>query len=226
MSLKNLFFVTISLFVYSNISAQRNFQEFNHLGVTGGLTLLNIDTSNFETEQGQGYFLAFTTRGSFYNNFDLIYGVSFVQTEIGILGRDITGQSNNGLSQYVDYVLQSAQINLLGSYNIIRNHLSLEFGPILNVNGKMKLKRSGFENYVLRGYQNLTAEDIQNVSRVHFHAAAGITAGLENFRLSAQYQYGVTNLFNRLNDIEIEQPMEGSFEGNTRTLIFAVVVYF
>ncbi|NND63034.1 MAG: hypothetical protein HKN48_07535 [Flavobacteriaceae bacterium] len=226
MSLRNLFFVTISVLFFQNISAQHNFEQSNHLGITGGLTFLNIETSNFETEQGEGYFLAFTTRGAFYDAFDLIYGISFVQTEIGILGRDITGESNNGLSQYVDYVLQSAQINLLGSFNIINDRLSIEFGPVLNVNGKMKLKRNGFENYVLRGYENLTAEQIQNVSRVNLHAAAGITAGLENFRLSAQYQYGATNLFNRLNDLDIEQPANSKFEGNTGTLIFAVVVYF
>lgn len=225
MSLKNILFVTLSLFIVSFSSAQRNYDQFNHLGILGGVTLLNIDTPNFDTQQGEGFMIGFTTRGAVYNQFDLIYGVSFLQTEIGIRGRDITGQSNNGQSRYIQYKMQSAQINFLGSMNIIRKHLSLEFGPVLNVNGKMKLKNSEFSEYTINGYTDLKADEIQNVSRVHFYAAGGITAGLENFRLMAQYQYGVTNFFGRLNDLEIEQD-EQTYEGKTGTWILAGIIYF
>ena len=227
MSLKNLLFVTLTILFFQIATAQRNYQEFNHLGISGGIGFFDIDTDNFVTEQGTGYIFAFTTRGMFYNRFDLIYGISFVQNEVGIFARNIGDPSNTFQSQYVNYTIQSAQITLLTSYNIIRNHLSLEVGPILNVNGKLKLDSNNFKDFILEGYETLKAEDIQNVSKVHFFLAGGITAGIENFRLGAQYQYGVTNLFNRFNDItEIEKPTEEKYDGHASTVLLTAVFYF
>ncbi|MBX2827657.1 MAG: hypothetical protein KTR22_05815 [Flavobacteriaceae bacterium] len=225
MSLKNFLFVTI-LCLSLQTFAQRNYDSNNHLGVQGGFSFFDINTNNFTTTQGTGYMMGFTTRGSFYNAFDLIYGVNFVQTEIGILGRDLNDTQQGFFEQEIDYTIQSAQITILGSFNIIHKHLSLEFGPILNVNGKMKLKQDTFNNFILDGYDTLEAEDIQNVSRVHFYAAGGITAGLENFRLSVQYQYGVTNLFQRLNDLEDINEPNVNFKGNPSTIIAMAIIYF
>ena len=226
MSRKNLIFVTLTILFFQITSAQKNYQEFNHLGISVGIGFFDIDTDNFVTEQGTGYIFAFTTRGMFYNRFDLIYGISFVQNEVGIFGNNPGDTSNTFQSQYVNYTIQAAQITLLTSYNIVRNHLSLEAGPILNVNGRLKLDSNNFKDFILEGYETLKAEDIQNVSKVHFFLAGGITAGIENFRLGAQYQYGVTNLFNRFNDIdEIEKPEEG-YDGHASTVLLTAVIYF
>ncbi len=225
MSLKKLLFVT-ALFIGLQAFAQRNFDENNHIGLQGGFSFFNIDTDNFTTEQGTGYMMGFTTRGAFYNNFDLIYGINFIQNEIGILGRDLNNTQQGFFEQSIDYTIQSVQLNLLGSYNIVRKHLSLEFGPILNVNGKMKLKQDDFQAFILDGYENLEAQDIENISRVHFHVAGGITAGLENFRVSAQYQYGVTNMFARLNDSESINEPGTNFEGNSHSIIAMAIFYF
>ncbi|GAB5400752.1 MAG: hypothetical protein Aureis2KO_23370 [Aureisphaera sp.] len=225
MSLKNILFVTI-LCIGLQGFAQRNYDENNHLGLQGGFAFFDIDTDNFTTTQGTGYMMGFTTRGSFYNAFDLIYGINFVQTEVGILGRDLNNTQPGFFEQEIDYTIQSAQINILGSFNIVHKHLSLEFGPILNVNGKMKLKQDTFERFILDGYENLEAQDIQNISRVHFYVAGGVTAGLENFRLSAQYQYGVTNLFQRFNDSESINEPNVNFQGNPHTIIAMAIFYF
>ncbi len=225
MSLIKVLIVTASLLFFQIAIAQKNYEQNNHLGLIGGIGFFDINTENFETEQGTGYIFAFTTRGAFYNNFDLIYGVSFLQSEVGVLARNSTDPANNFQSQYVNYTIQAAQINFLGSMNIISNHLSLEAGPVLNVNGKMKIDQEEFENFVVEGYDTLKAGEIQNVSRVHFHLAGGITAGIENFRLGAMYQYGVTNFFNRFNDNpDIEKP-EGKFEGHSSTILLTATLY-
>ena len=225
MSLKNLIIVTTALLIFQVTAAQRDVTGSNHLGLIGGIGLFDINTNNFETEQGTGYIFAFTTRGAFYNNFDLIYGVSFVQSEVGILARNVNDPTNNFQTQYVDYTTQAAQINFLASYNFIVDHLSIEAGPILNVNGKLKIKQEEFENFIVEGYDTLKSGDLQNVSRVHLYLAAGITAGIKNFRLGAQYQYGVTNLFNRFNEIaDLEKP-DGKFEGHTSTILLTVTLY-
>ena len=105
----------------------------------------------------------------------------------------------------------------------MKHHFSIEFGPILNVGGNMKLDSERLENYILEGYTTLRAQDIEDISPINFHVMGGATVGLERFRLSAQYQYGVTNMFNKLND----QNLEGDeFKGNSSTIVLMAVVYF
>ncbi len=220
MCLKNFIFVTLILLFIQNSFSQRNFDHYNRLGLTAGFSLYDIITSDFNTKQSNGFTAGFTTRGAFRNNFDLIYGLDFFSNTIEIFGRD----ANNSLeTQFIDYKLQGVQIKFLGSYNIIKHHLSLEFGPVLNVSGKMKVNSSQFEEYILDGYNTLKASNIEKVSPVNFHVMGGITGGLESFRLSAKYQYGVTNMFNGLNDDGLEKD---NFKGNSSTIIFALVVYF
>jgi len=220
MSLKILLFVTFSLFLLHHSVAQRNYQYYNLLGFNGGVTLFDISTSDLNTKQGTGFILGFTTRGSFYNKFDLIYGMNFLNNKIEIFGRNAENISE---TQNIDYTIQGVQVTFLGSYNIVRHHLSIEAGPILNINGKMKLDSNKFEEYILDGYNELKAEEIQDISKINFHLAGGLTTGLENFRISAQYQYGVTNMLNKLNDKNLEN---SNFKGNSTTIVLLAVMYF
>ena len=219
-SLNKLLFITSTLLIFTTTQAQRNYDDYNRLGIQGGISLFDINTSNFVTEQQTGFAAGFTTRGSFRNNFDLIYGLTFFSNKVGIFG------SENGFGtkrQAISYSIPNVQINFLGSYNIVKHHFSLEFGPILNVNGKMKIDSERLENYILDGYTTLRAQDIDDISPINFHVMGGATVGLESFRLSAQYQYGVTNFFSKLND----QNLEGDdFKGNTSTIVVMAVVYF
>ncbi len=224
MSLQNLLIVTFFTLIIQQAHSQRNYEEYNRLGLNGGLTLFDINTDNFDTGQGEGFMVGFTTRGSFRNNFDLIYGINFYNNTVKINAFS-AGIPTTAQQRPLEYIIQSAQINFLGSYNIIKHHLSLEFGPLLNVNGKMNLKDDSFEDYVVSGYETLTAGDIEDISKINFHLMGGITGGLESFRISAHYQYGVTNMLDNLNDKEIEN--NGSeFEGHSSTIVIAAILYF
>ncbi|RFN59186.1 outer membrane beta-barrel protein [Marixanthomonas ophiurae] len=218
MSIKNLFIVTVLVISFQQLTAQRNFNEYNRLGINGGLTLFDINTSDLTTKQGQGFSGGFTTRGSFRNNFDLIYGINFTQSNIEVLGSNLTD------SQYIKYSILAAQINFLGSFNIVEHHLSLEFGPILNVNGKMKIDDSAYEDYILDGYTTVRAQVIQEISTFNFRLMGGLTAGLKSFRLGAHYQYGLTNMLNNLNDKDISEIDD--IKGNSSTIIISAVLYF
>ncbi|RMA66013.1 hypothetical protein [Ulvibacter antarcticus] len=219
MSLKSLTFVTICFLLFQQANAQRNYEEYNRIGLTGGLILFDINTDNLVTEQGNGFEGGLTTRGSFRGPFDLIFGVSFYDSNIGIQGRPIL----TGDPVFINYNLMAAQVGILGSLNIIKHHLSLEFGPILNVNSKLEVDNDRFNDYILEGYSTLTAKDIQDINRINFRAAAGITAGLEVFRLSAMYQYGVSNMLGKLSDQGLESK---DFEGHSSTIVFAATFYF
>ena len=220
--LKNLLFVTLFLCSIHISQAQRNYDDYNRLGLNGGFAISSITTDDLTTETGSGFIAGFTTRGSFRNNFDLIYGISFASEQVKVLARGVS--PSDGLNeQYLEYTISGAQLNFLGSYNIVKHHLSIEFGPILQVNGKMKLQQERFGDFIVDGYTTVRAEDIQDISKIGLRAAAGITAGLESFRVSAQYQYGVTNTLNKLNDQNLEN---SNFEGHTSTILIAAIVYF
>ena len=221
MSLKSLLIVTLSLVFFHQSYAQRNFDDYNRIGITAGLTLFDITTSDFVTKQGQGFEAGFTTRGAFRNNFDVIYGLSFFNSGIGVKGG--IGPDGEDDTQFINYQIQAVQIGFLGSYNIVKHHLSLEFGPILNINGKMNLDSERLQDYILEGYSTLRAQDIQDINRINFRLAGGLTAGFRSFRVSALYQSGVTNILGRLNDNELEKT---NFKGNSSTLIFSATLYF
>lgn len=219
MNFKQLIFVSFCLFLFQQTFAQRSYNGYNFLGIQGGITFFDIQTDDMVTKQKEGFTAGFTTRGAFRNDFDLVYGISFQSSSVGVEGSSLLGTD----TQNIGYTIQGAQINFLGSYNIVVKHLSIEFGPVFNINGKMKLDKDEYEGYVLTGYNTLTAKDIQEISRFNVRLAAGLTAGLEHFRINAQYQYGVTNMLGKLNDKGLENE---DFKGNSSTIILAAVIYF
>lgn len=219
MRLHKLFFAIFFLFVFYQTFAQRNYDGYNFFGIQGGVTFFDIQTDDLVTKQQTGFVGGFTTRGAFRNNFDLVYGLSFQSASVGVEGNSFLGTDK----QNIGYTIQGAQINFLGSYNIVVKHLSIEFGPVFDINGKMKLENEKYENYVLTGYETLTAKDIQDISRFNVRLAGGITAGLEHFRIIVQYQYGVTNMLAKLNDKGLENE---DFKGNSSTIVVAGVIYF
>ena len=218
MNIKKLLFATLCLFLGQQAFSQRNYDGYNFLGIQGGITFFDIQTDDLVTMQKEGFTAGFTTRGAFRNNFDLIYGLSFQSASVGVEGRSILGDTQN-----IGYTIQGVQLNFLGSYNIIVKHLSLEFGPIFDLNGKMKLADDKYGDYILTGYNTLTAADIQDISKFNVRLAGGLTAGLEHFRISAQYQYGVTNILGGLNDKGLENE---DFKGNSSTIVLMGVIYF
>ncbi len=219
MSLKTFFFVTFSTIIFCQSYSQRNYDGYNRIGLTGGLTLFDIITSDLNTKQGQGFMAGFTSRGSFRNNIDLVYGIAFYGTQVEVFGRKEESPSQ---TQYINYTISSAQITFLASYNIVKKHLSLEFGPVVNINSKMKINNDKFEDYILDGYNFLKAKDIEDISMFNFHLEGGLTTGTESFRASVQYQYGITNMLNKLNDQDLEY---SDFKGNSSTIIIALLIY-
>ncbi len=228
MSLKTLLFVTLFFSTTVIVHSQRSRKEYSFVGINASFTLFDINTDHFKTEQGTGFGAGFVTRGDWYNSFAMEYGVSFFQHKVGILGRDLSDPLNNVGEQYIDFTVPNVQVKLQLIYYLIRHRLSLEIAPILSVNGKLKPKSESYNDYIIDGYDAVKVTDISNVSTVNFLTAAGITAGIDNFRANVQYQYGVTNFFNGLNDEEsltAEKP-EGGFKGHTSTILLGLYIFF
>ncbi|HLV91599.1 MAG TPA: outer membrane beta-barrel protein [Aequorivita sp.] len=218
MSFKSIFLSALFLLSIHLAQAQRYSQGYNYLGITGGVVLFDLNTSDLSTKSETGFMFGFTTRGAFYNDFDLIYGISFVSSRLSV-----EGKSPSGKVEEIGYTIQGAQLNFLGSYNVVVNHLSFEFGPILDIHGKMKLDKNEFENHIISGHESITAKSIQDISMFDIRLAGGATVGMKHFRLSAQYHYGFLNVLNGLNDKDLGKD---NFKGNTSTIVVAATVYF
>ncbi len=219
MKFKQSLFLSLFVLISYQISAQQNFGGQNYLGITGGMTTYDIQTGDLVTKPGSGFAGGFTTRGAFFNDFDLVYGLSFQNSKLKVEGRE----SQFSKAEDIGYTVQGVNINFFGSYNIIVSHLSVEFGPVFGINGKMNLDDKEMEDYLLSGYNTTTAKDIQDISKFDFRLAGGLTAGFEHFRFNAQYQYGLTNALGKLNDQNLENT---NFKGNSSTIFLGAVIYF
>ena len=207
------------------ICAQRNSNvQNNRLGLQAKYAMLSLETDNFNTSNGEGFTAGFTTRGAFYNNFDLIFGVDFFQSDLGIAAKPTTAST---VVEDLKYKIIGAQVNILASYLIAGENFTIEAGPVLMINSKMELDDSASSNYIIDGYTNLKAEDIQEISRFNVNALLGLSGGFTGFRATVNYQYGLLNTLSRLNNEDLDQndPAVKDFKGNLGIISAGLVIY-
>lgn len=189
-------FFTLSITLITLIaSAQYNYRDSNRIGIMAGINQFTLYTDNFEASPGTGWNAGLSLRGNFYNNWDMVYAMQFSEN-------NFTVATKNGFlkNEEVEYTLPSAQISLMFSYKIIESHLSVELGPVFQINGQFKIEEQ-YEENTING-TTLYAKDITDISNFNFYPAVGITAGVTHFRFNVQYQYGLTNMLDSLNNSE------------------------
>lgn len=176
-------------------TAQYGYRDGNRIGISGGISQCTMFTSSFDTQAGNGFAGGLSVRGNYYNNWSMIYGMQFFNSRFS-LGKD-------GLNtRATEFSLQGVQIRLLLSYNVVQNHVSLDFGPVLQVNGKLAVNGANENNRIKYNSATATAiyaKDIVDVSKIGGAMHLGLSAGSKTVRLLLFYQYGFTNLFNELN---------------------------
>jgi hypothetical protein len=186
------------------VSAQYGYRDGNRIGIFGGINQFTLNTDNFETKPETGWNAGLSVRGNFYNDFDMVYAMQFSENNFSVATRNLFLQKEEA-----NYKLASAQISLMLSYKIIENHLSIEAGPLVQINGKLKVD-SDKEDNIIDGTKTLLAKDIEDISKFSFYPVIGITAGVKHVRLNVSYQYGVNNMLENLN----KQDLGYDFKGN------------
>ncbi len=193
--MKKLFFsISLAFLSLTTFSQYRN-KDGNRIGITLGVSQATLTTSNFGTNPGIGWNGGLSVRGNYYNNWSMIYGMQFFQNNFEVETVTPTLQRAD-----TKYSLSGAQIRLLLSYNVVKNHVSLDFGPVLQINGKFKMN-SAEENYNIAG-TTLKAKDISDVNPINGNAYIGLSAGGTRLRAVLFYQYGFTNILNKINSQE------------------------
>lgn len=198
------------------VSAQYNYRDSNMIGLFGGINQTDLNTSDFDTEAGTGWNVGLSVRGNFYNDFDMVYAMQFSENKFSVP----TMSPTSFQAQDVDYKVQNVKIMLTPSYNIVYNHLSIEAGPVLQVNGKLKYS-SEYENNVING-TTATVKDLEEVSTFNILGAVGLTAGVRHARLNVMYQYGFNNFLGQVP----EGPFGKSVKGNLGIITGNVIFYF
>lgn len=194
--------------------AQYNYRDANRIGITFGVNQFTLNTNNFQTKPGSGWNGGLSVRGNFYNNWDMVYALQFSENNFSVATKSFF-LANEALN----YKLPSAQISLQLSYKLIENHLSVEFGPLVQVNGKFKID-SNKENNNISG-TTLLAKDIVDISKFNFYPTVGITAGVRHFRVNVSYQYGLNNMLDNLNT----KNLGVNFKGNPGIINGDLILY-
>jgi hypothetical protein len=211
--MKKLFLLASLVFFSLTSFSQYGYRDGNRIGISGGVSQSTLFTSNFDAKPGIGYGGGLSVRGNYYNNWSMIYGMQFfintfsLETTSPSLGKGNT-----------DYSLSGVQIRLLLSYNIVKDHVSFDFGPVLQVNGKMNIDTKD-DNNTINGTL-LKADDILGVSTINGNAYVGFSAGSKTVRALVFYQYGFTNVLNKLNSETGLVALNGNdkFKGNFGTI--------
>ena len=207
--MKKIILFSVLLFSMVTLAQHRN-KDGNRIGIMGGITQTSLKTSNFATKPESGWIGGLSVRGNYYNDFSAIFGMQFFENNFSVA----TIKPLSLTPEEVSCKTMGVQILLLASYNLIKNHVSIDFGPVLQINDKLKINSKSELNNVAGTL--LTAKEITDVTKLNGNAYVGISAGTKRIRAVVNYQYGLNNFLNNLNKSE-ELKLKNnnsSFKGN------------
>jgi len=216
----NLLVVILFLFVTYTYAQRPNYDIRNSIGLYGGITQFDISSDNFITEKQDGWIAGLTGMVNVEHKwYDVSYGIQFSENNMGIAGKT---SNSGGEDIMLKYKLSAAQLALLMHAKIAGYNFMIDFGPVIQANGFLELKDDAQEEYFVNGFDNLKAIELRDISKFNINGAIGATTGLKNFRIRAQYQYGLTNIYRKLNDLDVD----ADFKGNQSQLILTAMVLF
>jgi hypothetical protein len=212
--MKNLFLASLLMLSVTSF-AQYGYRDGNRIGISAGVSQTTLFTNNFNAKPELGFAGGLSVRGNYYNNWSMIYGMQFFSNNFSL---------ESTFDQKIKYNIQGVQVRLLLSYNVVEDHVSLDFGPVLQINGKMKIASSD-ETKLLKGTL-LRADQILDVSQLSGNFYLGCSAGTKTGRAVIFYEYGFTNFLNKLNkdDALILLNNNDKFKGNLGSINGQVVI--
>lgn len=206
MGFKRYFLMLGLLFISCQSFSQRYPKDtYNSLGIQAAINYGGLTSDNLSFTKQTGFSAGFSTRANIYNKFIFLYGLNYFQYNSGM---EVMEQGSGRLTETF-FETNGVQINFFVGHKIIKDYLSIEAGPVLQINSKFT-PEEGLENAKIPGY-NLIAEDLEDISKLNFAVAGEVSAGLRRLKVFAQYQYGLSNMFRNL------EPEETGDTGNRVT---------
>lgn len=189
-------------------------KDGNRIGISAGISQTTLFTSNFNATPELGFAGGLSVRGNYYNDWSMIYGMQFFANNFSLEAT---------FDQKIKYSIQGVKVRLLLSYNVVEDHVSLDFGPVLQINGKLGVAASD-RSKVIKGTL-LKADQIIDISPISGNFYLGCSAGSKTVRAIIFYEYGFTNILNKLNKDENLQGFNNndSFKGSLGVINAQVV---
>ncbi|MDT0558027.1 hypothetical protein RM697_05190 [Ichthyenterobacterium sp. W332] len=210
----------------TKIDAQhRRYKIQNGIGITGALTQYNLVTDNFNTKKGNGWLIGASATVDLPNKwYNMSYIIQLAENKLGI-ETGATGLATN--DEFSEYKLFTAQIALLGHIKLLNTNLMIDAGPMLQYNSDLELKDDDQSNYIISGYNNLIASDIEDISNFNVNGVIGLSAGFDNFKIKAHYIYGFLNTLEKLNDQNLDTTGGNTtFKGNQSMIVIGAMFLF
>jgi hypothetical protein len=207
-------FLILILFTTTFGFAQYGYRDGNRIGISAGLSQTTLFSNNFNATPELGFAGGLSVRGNYYNDWSMIYGMQFFANNFSL---------ESTIDKKIKYNIQGVKVRLLLSYNVVENHVSLDFGPVLQINGKLSVA-SLDEVKVIKGTP-LYADQIVDISPVSGNFYLGCSAGSRTVRAVIFYEYGFTNILNKLNKDDTLQAFNNgdNFKGNLGVINAQVV---
>jgi hypothetical protein len=183
-----------SLITFTSYS-QYGWRDSNRIGLLVGPNFTNVMTNNVETISKMGWTAGAQVRGNFHNYWSGVYGIRFVESNFAVNTR-----TPGGRPQEVNYKTRAVQINFLFSYNLIEDVMSLDIGPVLQINSDLKFKK-GLQRNTIDG-TDLLVKEFTKINPFNGLLYLGTTIGNNKVRANFNYTIGINNTFNRLNKQE------------------------
>ena len=215
--MKSIFIFCFGFFFLNSFS-QYGYRDGNRIGLSGGISQTTLLNSNFHSKPALGFAGGLSVRGNYYNNWSMIYGIQFFINKFSLETTTPLAQQKD-----TDFSLSGVQIRLLLSYNVVKDHVSIDFGPVLQVNGQLTTKTEDENNIINRTL--LKAKQIQDIGPINGNVYGGISAGGKVVRAVIFYEYGFTNFLNKLNSEDGLNALNGNnkFKGNTGSINAQIV---
>ena len=212
-------------FVTTSFAQKGNYRISNGFGITGAITKFDITTNNFITKQGDGFLGGLSATVDIpHRSYNISLGMQLSESNIEILGRPTIASTEEA---FIEYKMFAAQIVFLGHIKIVPNYFTIDLGPMLQYNSPLEFKNKAQESYFVNNYTNLSAEDITNISQFNFNGAIGVSAGIKNVKLKAQYIYGFTNILKKLENQNLDTSGGSArFKGNQTMLVLGAIISF
>lgn len=204
----------------------KNYDIVNGFGIQGGITKIDVLTDNFETQSNTGWLGGMSATVDIPHRwYNVSYSIQFSENNFDIFGRPTILTTTD---EPIEFKMFTVQVALLAHVKLIGSNVTLDAGPMLQYNSDLELKDENQAEYILTNYDNLRAEEILTVNKFNIDGTVGITAGYDSFKVRAQYIYGFTNMFNKLNskDLDTTGNNESNFKGNLSMLAFTAMFTF
>lgn len=208
-----LFVLLFLISNYQNTHAQHGWRDGNRIGIIGGVNTSSLYTSAIDTKSELGWTAGMQVRGNVYNDWSGTFGIRFMESNFSVATKSLYGKFKE-----VNYSLIGAQVHFIFSYNVIEDVMSLDIGPMLQINGDLKFKK-GLENHRIVN-SALLVQDLKDVNPFNGVIYLGTTIGGRVVRLNVNYTLTVNNMLQRLNNQEglVEKNNNQNFTGRMGVL--------